>query len=72
MFLFDARQMLLSLMCADECGVEWPYLLESGDKDGIVAPDNVETIRAEFLGVVAERHRRRRGMLDLGGEASSL
>jgi hypothetical protein len=60
LFLFDARQMLLSLMggCADECSVVWPYLLGSGDKDGMVAPDNVEAVRAEFAGVVAERRRR--------------
>jgi hypothetical protein len=57
-FLFDARQMLLSLMCADECGVVWPYLLESGDKDGVVVPDNIEALRAELQGVVAERRRR--------------
>jgi hypothetical protein len=57
LFLFDARRMLLSLMCADKCGVVWPYLLERGDKDvGIVAPADVETIRAEFFSdVVAER-----------------
>jgi hypothetical protein len=50
--------MLLSLMggCADECSVVWPYLLESGDTDGIVAP--AETIRVEFEGVLAERRRR--------------
>jgi hypothetical protein len=58
LFLFDARRMLLSLMCADECGVVWPYLLKKGDNDGIVAPDNVETIRTEFGVVVAERRRR--------------
>jgi hypothetical protein len=60
LFLFDARQMLLSLMCADECGVVWPYLLERVDKDiGIVAPADVETIRAEYLSdVVVERRRR--------------
>jgi hypothetical protein len=58
MLLFDARRMLLSLMCADECGVVWPYLLERGDTDGIAAPANVETIRAEFDVVVAERRRR--------------
>jgi hypothetical protein len=34
LFLFDARKMLLSLMCADECGVVWPYLLGSGNTDG--------------------------------------
>jgi hypothetical protein len=58
MFLFDARRMLLSIMCADECGVVWPYLLERGDTDGVAAPDNLESIRAEFEGVVAERRRR--------------
>jgi hypothetical protein len=62
LFLFDARQMLLSLMCADECGVVWPYLLGRGNTDGIVAPDTVETIRAEFLVVVAERRRRLQGV----------
>jgi hypothetical protein len=51
--------MLLSLMCADECGVVWLYLLESDErKDGIVVPDNVEAVRAEFAGVVAKRRRR--------------
>jgi hypothetical protein len=51
--------MLLSLMCADECGVVWPYLLKRGDTDGSVAPDNADTIRAEFLSdIVAERRRR--------------
>jgi hypothetical protein len=55
LFLFDARRMLLSLMCADECGVVWPYLLENGDTDGIVAPDDIQTIRAEFAVVVKER-----------------
>jgi hypothetical protein len=33
-------------------------LLESDDKDGTVVPDNVEAVRAEFAGVVAERLRR--------------
>jgi hypothetical protein len=33
LFLFDARQMLLSLMCADECGVVWSCLLESRADD---------------------------------------
>jgi hypothetical protein len=64
LFLFDARRMLLSLMCADECGVMWPYLLKHADKDiGIVAPADVETIRAEFMSdVVAERRRRLQDM----------
>jgi Ran GTPase-activating protein (RanGAP) involved in mRNA processing and transport len=61
LFLFDARQMLLSLMCADECGVVWPYLLGSGNTDGTVVPDNVDSIRAEFAAVVAERRRRLQG-----------
>jgi hypothetical protein len=59
LFLFDARRMLLSLMCTDECGVVWPYLLGNGSTEGIVAPADVETIRAEFMSdVVAERRRR--------------
>jgi hypothetical protein len=58
-FLFDARQMLLSLMCADECGVVWPYLLGSDEiKDGMLAPGNVEALRVELQSVVAERRRR--------------
>jgi hypothetical protein len=58
LFLFDARQMLLSLMCVDECGVVWPYLLGSGNTDGIIAADAVESLRAEFDAVVEERRRR--------------
>jgi hypothetical protein len=37
-------------------------LLGSGDTDGIFAPDNVEAVRAEFAGVVAERRRRLQAM----------
>jgi hypothetical protein len=70
LFLFDAWRMLLSLMCADECGVVWPYLLKKGDKDGAVAPDNIESIRAEFGVVVAERPSPALAS-DAGGEASS-
>jgi hypothetical protein len=58
LFLFDAWRMLLSLMCADECGVLRPYFLENADKDGIAAPDDIETLRAEFAAVVDERRRR--------------
>jgi hypothetical protein len=58
LFIFDARKMLLSLMCADECGVVWPYLLEGDDLNVTAAPDNVETVRAEFAAVVEERRRR--------------
>jgi hypothetical protein len=57
-FLFDARKMLLSLMCADECGVVWPYLLDANDRDVGISSDNVTTLRAEFAGVVEERRRR--------------
>jgi hypothetical protein len=59
LFLFDAWRMLLSLMCADKCGVVWLFFLENGGKDGIAAPDNIETLRAEFAVVVEERRRRR-------------
>jgi hypothetical protein len=56
LFLFDARQMMISAMCSDWCGVVWPYLLESDDiNDDKIAPDNVEAVRAEFAAVVAER-----------------
>jgi hypothetical protein len=55
LFLFDARQMLLSVMCADECGVVWPYLLGIGNTDGIAVPDNVEALRAAFASIVAAR-----------------
>jgi hypothetical protein len=59
LFFFDARQMLLSLMCADECGVVWPYLLDGDDMDvGVSSDINVETLRAEFAAVVEERRRR--------------
>jgi hypothetical protein len=58
LFIFDARKMLLSLMCADECGVVCPYLLDSDDVNVIVTPDDVESLRAEFAAVVEERRRR--------------
>jgi hypothetical protein len=48
-------------MYADECGVVWPYLLGISNTDGIIAPDNIETIHAEFAGdVVVERRCRLR------------
>jgi hypothetical protein len=50
--------MLLSIMCADECGVVWPYLLDSDDTNVGVVPSDVETLRAEFVAVVEERRRR--------------
>jgi hypothetical protein len=56
LFLYDARQMLLSLMCADECGVVWPYLLEINNiTDGVAAPDNIDELRATFASLVANR-----------------
>jgi Ran GTPase-activating protein (RanGAP) involved in mRNA processing and transport len=49
LFLFDARQMLKTVLCADECGVVWSYLLDRNDTDGIKAPYyNVED--AEIAG----------------------
>jgi hypothetical protein len=58
LFFFDARQMLLSVMCADWCGVVWPYLLDNDEMDVGVATANIETPRAEFSAVVVERRRR--------------
>jgi hypothetical protein len=62
LFLFDARQMLLSLMCADECGVVWPYLLDGDDVDLMKASSckDEALIRAEFAVVVEERRCRAR------------
>jgi hypothetical protein len=46
-------------MCADWCGVVWPYLFDEDDKAfGIKAPVHIETLRAEFSAVVEERRRR--------------
>jgi methyl-accepting chemotaxis protein len=52
--------MLLSVLCADECGVVWPYVLGGNDKlTGVsLAAGTVETLRAEFAAVVEERRRR--------------
>jgi hypothetical protein len=58
MFLFDTRKMLLSVVCSDLCGVVWPYLLDSGDTDGMEAPDNIDELRAEFAAVVEKRRGR--------------
>jgi hypothetical protein len=62
LFLFDARQMLLSVLCADECGVVWPYVLDGDDADYVAQASNcfgeVESFRAEFAAVVEERRRR--------------
>jgi hypothetical protein len=54
----DAQRQLLSLMCADECGVVWPYLLKNGTCQLWFGAYNVESIRAEFAVVVEERRRR--------------
>jgi predicted signal transduction protein with EAL and GGDEF domain len=58
LFLFDARKMLLSVLCGDECGVVLPYLLDRNDIDAVVALDKIEMLRAEFAVVVEERRRR--------------
>jgi hypothetical protein len=51
--------MLLSLMCADECGVVWPYLLKSDNiTDGIAVPDDIDALRATLASIVLERRRR--------------
>jgi hypothetical protein len=54
LFIYDARQMLLSLMCADECGVVWPYLLGRGNKN-VAVPDDIDELRATFAFIVAAR-----------------
>ena len=57
-FFFDrAQRQLLSLMCADECGVVWPCLLKNGVFQ-CFEPFHVEPLRAEFAVVVEERRRR--------------
>jgi hypothetical protein len=58
LFFFDARQMLLSVLCADECGVVWPDLLDDDDLDAVKARSVDQTLRAEFATVVEERRRR--------------
>jgi hypothetical protein len=58
LFLFDAQQMLLSVLCADECGVVWPYVLEGDALDVIGACRKITKARAEFA-AVSKEHRRR-------------
>jgi hypothetical protein len=58
LFLFDARQMLLSVLCADECGVVWPYVLDGNNLAAVKARSVPETLHAEFADVVEERRRR--------------
>jgi hypothetical protein len=55
LFLYDARRMLLSLMCADECGVVWPYLLGRGNTDGVAAPNDIDVLRVAFASIVMAR-----------------
>jgi hypothetical protein len=56
--------MLLSVLCADEFGVVWPYLLDGDDADYLYVTQssnrfgNVVSWRAEFAVVVEERRRR--------------
>jgi hypothetical protein len=62
LFLFDAQQMLLSLMHADDCGVVCSYVLNSDDLGDLFgsgntdAPGNIAQLRAEFAAVVNERY----------------
>jgi hypothetical protein len=70
LFLFNARQMMLSLMggCADKCSVVWPYLLRKDDKDGAIVSDNVKTVllscKVSLRSVAAacKSHQRRSGV----------
>jgi hypothetical protein len=59
LFLFDARQMLMSRLCSDEFGVLCKYFIaSSAGKDDGAAPDDIESIRVELAAVVNERRRR--------------
>jgi hypothetical protein len=57
LFLFDARQMLLSVMSADECGVVWPYVLDGDNMAAVKARSGDQTLRAAVAVVVEERRR---------------
>jgi hypothetical protein len=58
LFLFDARQMLMSRLCSDEFGVLWSYFFTDAKVDDGAAPDDIESIRVELAAVVKERRRR--------------
>jgi hypothetical protein len=45
-------------LCADECGVVWPYVLDGDNLAAVKARSVAETLRAEFAVVVEERRRR--------------
>jgi hypothetical protein len=67
--------MLLSVLCADECGVVWPYVLNGDDLAAVKARSVAETLRAEFAAVVEERRRRaaaveRQVAADIDGDGS--
>jgi hypothetical protein len=53
LFLFDARQQLTALMCADEVSVLWPYYIESGVTDGMAAPSGEDWPGGHMEGVAA-------------------
>jgi hypothetical protein len=67
LFLSDARQMLLSVMCIDEGGVVLSFLPDDSTRADLIAAtgNNVDTLRAEFAAVVAERRRRATPFLHL-------
>jgi hypothetical protein len=57
-YLFDARQLLLSKLSPDAVGVLWPYFAGKHDSDnGKVEPANAETLRAEYADIAEERVR---------------
>jgi hypothetical protein len=60
LFLYDTWRTLLSLLCADECGVIWPYYLACGDRNGAAVPDGLDDLRLSMAGIHFERERRRR------------
>jgi predicted HTH domain antitoxin len=55
LFLYDARQFLLTLLSPDACGVLWPYVVGVDVNDGIEAPDDTEELQAVYAGIVEER-----------------
>ena len=56
LFLYDAREMLCSVLCADECSLVWPYL--QYDKEDYEMPDKIEELRIVHAEIVDERQLR--------------
>jgi hypothetical protein len=70
LFLFDARQMLLTLLSPGACGVLWPYFV-ADVTDGVEAPDDIEELRAVYAAIVKERRLRAAPVTDDAGKGGS-